>query len=127
MRYGYTNPKGYGSFRDYTVIEELSVGVNKFLLSSESVLQAPPANAALRPQELFTNITLIANCHKKEITHQNGRPYTVEAKKVIFYPIHALLRSAVDNPAEVIQIFEQFNESIWEALKEGNVFCHWYL
>lgn len=124
FRYGYDKMAGFSSWRDYTVVEELGVGVNKFLLSSEGVLQAPPANAAHRPPELFNNISLIANCHKKEISHKQGKGYTVQPKKVVFYPVHALLRTQMDDQKEIIQTFETFNEAIWEGLKEGNVFVH---
>lgn len=123
LSYNYNISVGF-SWRDYTIIEELGVGVNKFLLSNESVLQAPPANASLRPAEIFNNITLIANCHKKESTHHSGRGYTVEAKRVIFYPVHNLLRANMKDTADVIKTFTEFNEAIWEALKEGNVFVH---
>jgi hypothetical protein len=118
LRYGY-NSTGFSSFRDYTIIDELGIGTNKFLLCSENVLTAPPRNAELRPDFLFDNITLIVNCHKKE---KPGRKYTVNSKKVVYYPIHSLL--GADDTEEILQTFNTFNENIWEALKEGNVFCH---
>ena len=98
--------------------------MNKIILSSESVLQTTaPHILESRPPEIFGNISLIVNCHKKEITHNQGRKYSVDPKKVIFHPIHGLLSKTGDEK-EIIQVFQEINEAIWEALKTGNVFIH---
>lgn len=102
----------YGAgVQDYNIVEELSCGSNKLIISNESVLTAPLSG---KPSVL-DNIALIVNCNMP-----NPPPYTVKAKKVICHPVHAMCRQRGASD----EILEKINQQIWAGLQQGNVVVH---
>jgi hypothetical protein len=114
---------GYGSsYNSWTVIEELGLGTNKFVLCNEAILTTNDIRS--RPSYIFENASLILNCHKTE--QEGGGRYSVKAKAILYYPIHTLMAAAFRPGGEtkVIAVLKKFNEAIWEGLQTGNVFVH---
>jgi len=118
----------YKSYSDFTIIDELCIGANKFVLSNESVLTRKwnfsHRDGSLDTHPVFNNISLIVNCHKTETEARDQ--YIVKSKKVIYFPIHTLIGilNSEEKKKKLIEIFNEINTEIWNALKTGNVIVH---
>lgn len=95
------------------MVDELSVGSHRILLSTHSALLSPMGN---HPENLFGNISVIVNCHQKQ---QDAPKYHYKANNIMYYEIHSLIESG-----DYIKIFLEINNAIWRGVQTGNVFIH---
>jgi len=102
-------------FSDFTIIEELSVGNNKLILSNQSILTGPKNSQP----EFFSRIAAIINCHQTE-EEALSEPYTVNVQNRYYFPVHTLISRRTESQL----VFSRFNEAIWKNLQNGHVFVH---
>jgi len=107
-----------GVYNDYTIIEELAVGNHKVILSNASILES---RKALTEPELGSSVALIVNCHQ---TLADCPKYAITPEKIVAFPVHCLGCGGADDKEQIIEVFTNFNEAIWDALQRGNVVIH---
>jgi len=110
---------GYNSLYhcdDFTAINELCVGNFKLCLSNERILKSSKEDLT-HQNAIFDNISLIVNCHMKDV---NKSYYHVATKEVCSYPIHNISLKKKDP----VVVYQKLNEKIWQYIQTGNVFVH---
>merc|ERR1712000_551051 len=103
-------------FNSYNIIDDLSNGNNKLILSDESTLTCNFMKN--RPDHIFNNISTIVNCAEANVSKSR---YQVKCNKVISYPIHKL---GYNNDKNIIETYNNINEAIWEGIQNGGVVIH---
>lgn len=110
----------HGLFRNYNVVEELTLGrTQRVMLSDENTLRGPVEKNGIK---IFNHLSLIVNAHESVEAHRPGKYGVGSAQpKILFQPIHKLMRARTE---EVISVMDGIQEEMWRSLQEGSVAVH---